>query len=170
MIRTKKKGLWMNCSNKHRVEKYLQRHLWVLLIVMTLLFTACSSPNSVTEEGVTPTAPTQVTPTSTSQASFQVVPGDWPTYLADNGRSGYNKNETSITAATAPGLKQHWMYHAKNYISTQPMEAFGMIYWGSWDGLEHATDLNGREVWQLPWAGHTIVVRSSGWQVQQRQP
>jgi len=84
------------------------------------------------------------------------VPGDWPTYLADNGRSGYNKNETSITAATAPGLKQHWMYHAKNYISTQPMEAFGMIYWGSWDGLEHATDLNGREVWATPlgWTHH----------------
>src|SRR5215471_3180755 len=160
----------MNSSNKYKVEKYVQRYLWVSLIGMTLLFTACGSSAGVIEEGDTPTASMRGTPTPTSPASFQIVPGDWSTYLADNGRSGYNKDETVITAATAPGLKQHWMYHAKNYISTQPMEAFGMIYWGSWDGLEHATDLNGREVWQLPWAGHTIVVRSSGWQVQQRQP
>jgi outer membrane protein assembly factor BamB len=137
----------MNCSKKYKVEKYVQRYLWVSLIGMTLLFTACGSSAGVIEEGATPTASTRGTSTPTSPASFKIVPGDWSTYLADNGRSGYNKDETIITAATAPGLKQHWMYQAKNYISTQPMEAFGMIYWGSWDGLEHATDLNGREVW-----------------------
>src|SRR5437868_972642 len=109
----------MNCGNKHKVEKYVQGCLWVSLIVMTLLFTACGSSAGVIEEGATPTASTQGTPTPTSPASFKIVPGDWSTYLSDNGRSGYNKDETIITAATAPGLKQHWMYHAKNYISTQ---------------------------------------------------
>jgi polyvinyl alcohol dehydrogenase (cytochrome) len=137
----------MNCNNKHKIEKHLQQRLGVVLIAMALLCAACGSQASVIEEGTTPTAATRGTPTPTSPAPFKVVPGDWSTYLSDNGRSGYNKDETTITATTAAELKLHWMYHAKNYISTQPMEAFGMIYWGSWDGLEHATDLNGHEVW-----------------------
>jgi polyvinyl alcohol dehydrogenase (cytochrome) len=33
-------------------------------------------------------------------------------------------------------------------ITTQPVEANGLIYWGSWDGNEHATNLNGTQVWQ----------------------
>ncbi len=124
-----------------------QHRLWVTLIAMSILFTACSSPASLIEVGATLRISTRETPTLTSPTSFTIKPGDWSTYLSDNGRSGYNKAETIITAATAAELKPHWMYHAKNYISTQPIEAFGMIYWGSWDGLEHATDLNGHEVW-----------------------
>ncbi len=137
----------MNRNNKDKIEKHVHQLLRVMLIAMTLLCAACGSQASVIEEGATPTAATRGTPTPTSPAPFKVVPGDWSTYLSDNGRSGYNKDETTITATTAAELKPHWMYHAKNYISTQPIEVFGMIYWGSWDGLEHATDLNGHEVW-----------------------
>ena len=79
--------------------------------------------------------------------------GNWPTYLANTGRSGDNKAETTINPASAPNLKMHWSYQAGgyiyvNYISDQPVEANGMVYWGSWDGIEHATNLNGTQAWQ----------------------
>src|SRR6266536_3474357 len=74
--------------------------------------------------------------------------GDWPTYLSNNGRSGYNSSETIINPTTAPNLKLHWTHTAAGAISTQPVEANNLIYWGSWDaGNEHATDLNNNHVW-----------------------
>ncbi len=69
--------------------------------------------------------------------------GDWPMYLAGPGRSGYNSAETVINRTSAPNLILHWKYHSGGSISTQPVVVNGMIYWGSWDGYEHATDLNG---------------------------
>src|SRR5579859_7988746 len=62
--------------------------------------------------------------------------GNWTTYLANNARSSDNKAETTINAASAPNLKMHWSFQAGGYIylnniSDQPIEANGMIYWGS---------------------------------------
>jgi outer membrane protein assembly factor BamB len=79
--------------------------------------------------------------------------GVWPTYLEGNTRSGFNQSETTITPSSAPNLKLRWSYsvggnfYVKS-ITTQPVEANGLIYWGSWDGNEHATNLNGTQVWQ----------------------
>jgi polyvinyl alcohol dehydrogenase (cytochrome) len=81
--------------------------------------------------------------------------GDWPTYVFDNGRSGFNSAETIINPNTASNLKLHWSYHGGGAISSQPVEANGMIYWGSWDGLEHATNLNGTLIWSTN-LGRTI--------------
>src|SRR5437867_2274105 len=36
--------------------------------------------------------------------------GDWPTYLRDNARTGFNSAETAITATTVQNLKVHWTY------------------------------------------------------------
>jgi polyvinyl alcohol dehydrogenase (cytochrome) len=73
---------------------------------------------------------------------------DWPTYLGNNIRSGFNGSETIITPATAPNLKLHWKLLASAAITTQPVEANNLIYWGSWDGLEHATNpATGKDVW-----------------------
>jgi polyvinyl alcohol dehydrogenase (cytochrome) len=79
--------------------------------------------------------------------------GDWSTYLENAQRSGFNSAETIINGTSAPTLKMLWKYQAGgyisvNYISAQPVEAHGMIYWGSWDGNEHATNTNGTQVWQ----------------------
>lgn len=79
--------------------------------------------------------------------------GDWSTYLGNNKRSGFNMAETTINVTSAPNLKLHWSYQAGGYISVnsisvQPVEANGLVYWGSWDGIEHATNLNGAQVWQ----------------------
>ncbi len=79
--------------------------------------------------------------------------GVWPTYLEEISRSSYNQSETTITPSSAPNLKLHWSYYVGGSfyvksITTQPVEANGLIYWGSWDGNEHATNLNGTQVWQ----------------------
>ena len=74
--------------------------------------------------------------------------GDWSTYLGNNARSGFNGSETIITSATAPTLKMHWKLNAGAKITTQPVEANNLIYWGSWDGYEHATNpATGKDVW-----------------------
>lgn len=73
--------------------------------------------------------------------------GDWTTYMADNGRSGFNPNETIINPSTAPNLKLKWIHTAGGAVSTQPVEANGLVYWGSWDGYEHATKLDNTRLW-----------------------
>ena len=74
--------------------------------------------------------------------------GDWPTYLSDNGRSGFNSSETIINPGNAQNLHLHWTHTAAGAISTQPVEANNLIYWGSWDaGNEHATSLSNAHVW-----------------------
>lgn len=74
--------------------------------------------------------------------------GDSPTYLFDNGRSGFNSSEKIINTTTAPNLKRHWTHTAAGAISTQPVVANNLIYWGSWDsGNEHATSLTNGHVW-----------------------
>jgi polyvinyl alcohol dehydrogenase (cytochrome) len=79
------------------------------------------------------------------------APGDWPTYVFDNGRSGFNSSETSINPTTASHLKLHWTHTAAGAITTQPVEANNLIYWGSWDaGFEHATNLTNGHVWTIP--------------------
>ncbi len=73
---------------------------------------------------------------------------DWSTYLGNTARSGFNGSETIINATTAPNLKVHWKLHANAAVTTQPIEANNLIYWGSWDGLEHATNpATGKDVW-----------------------
>ena len=74
-------------------------------------------------------------------------PGDWTTYLYNPEHSGFNGAETAITPTTAASLKQLWSISEGSIISTQPVVANGLIYWGSWDGIEHATNLNGTTAW-----------------------
>lgn len=81
------------------------------------------------------------------------------TYLGDNGRSGYNASETIINPNSAPYLKLHWSTQMQgggpfNSVTVQPVEANGLIYWGSWNGNEYATSPTGALVWQqgLGWA------------------
>lgn len=75
-------------------------------------------------------------------------PGDWSTYMDGVGRQGFNPAETIINATSAPNLKLHWSYKAGGNIFSQPVVVNGDVYWGSYDGYEHATDLNGNLLWQ----------------------
>lgn len=80
--------------------------------------------------------------------STHAASGDWSTFLANNERTGYNGAETIINPRTAPNLKLRWKHKAGGTISTQAIEANGMLYWGSWDGYEHASRLSdGTIIW-----------------------
>lgn len=83
----------------------------------------------------------QATPGNAASSS------DWSTYLFNKARAGYNHYEKTITASNAASLKLHWSLTAGGSISSQPVVASGTIYWGSWDGFEHATNLSGGTVW-----------------------
>lgn len=82
-----------------------------------------------------------------SSLSAKPSTGDWTTYLFDQSHSGYNQYETIINPSSASHLKQHWKVKGSQTISTQPIVANGLIYWGSWDGYEHAASLNGKQAW-----------------------
>lgn len=74
--------------------------------------------------------------------------GGWSAYMGSNARTGFNASETIITPATAPHLKQRWTHQAAGVVATQPITANGNVYWGSGDGLEHATNIaTGKDVW-----------------------
>lgn len=86
--------------------------------------------------------------TPTAKAAAPAKTGDWPTFLENNARTGFNSQETIINRSTAPNLKLHWTHTATTSISSEPIVANGMIYWGSWDGNEHASSLsNGQDIW-----------------------
>src|SRR2546427_5122435 len=74
-------------------------------------------------------------------------PADWATYLHDPGHSGFNSTETTLNLSSASQLKARWSINAGSLISTQAVIANGLVYWGSWDGVEHATNPNGTQVW-----------------------
>lgn len=81
-------------------------------------------------------------------APYFPTSGDWTTYMAGPGRSGYNVSETAINPTTAPGLKLHWQYKAGGPISAEPIVANKMLYWGAWDGFEYGMHLDGTIAWQ----------------------
>jgi polyvinyl alcohol dehydrogenase (cytochrome) len=74
--------------------------------------------------------------------------GDWPTFLGGNARTGFNAAESVINPTTAPNLKLKWTAQTKGHVSSEPLVVNGVIYWGSWDGLMHATDgSTGKDIW-----------------------
>ena len=80
----------------------------------------------------------------------QALPGaDWPAYLNGNSRSGYSGAETVLTPETASKLEPRWTLHGTSTISDQATVVGDRVYWGSWDGFEHATDARtGKELWR----------------------
>lgn len=89
---------------------------------------------------------------------------DWPMYMHDLGHSGYNSAETIINQTSAPNLKQHWAYQVSTgtAIFSQPVVVNGLIYWGSFDGYEHATNLNGQQVWSQKLGGYVTQCAAVG--------
>lgn len=73
--------------------------------------------------------------------------GDWPTYLNNGARTGYNAAETVITPSTAPSLTSLWT-DSSGSVSAQPVVDNGVVYYGSWDGYERAVSAaTGSLIW-----------------------
>ncbi|HZU69718.1 MAG TPA: PQQ-binding-like beta-propeller repeat protein [Ktedonobacteraceae bacterium] len=74
--------------------------------------------------------------------------GDWTTFLGSNARTSFNANETVINPSTAPNLTLSWTHMTNGTITAQPIVSNGVLYWGSWDGHERATNLkNQKGLW-----------------------
>jgi outer membrane protein assembly factor BamB len=74
--------------------------------------------------------------------------GNWPTYLSNPDRMGYNAAETIITPSTAPKLTKLWDDTAGGSISAEPIQVNGVIYYGSWSGYESAVNADtGAALW-----------------------
>src|SRR5579863_7058798 len=94
-----------------------------------------------------------------AQADSSVSPDvsvNWSTYLNHLGRSGYDKAETIINPSSAQNLYEHWHFTTGGSISAEPVVFNGQIFFGSWDGNEYATDLNGNKLWSQ-YLGQTNV-------------
>jgi polyvinyl alcohol dehydrogenase (cytochrome) len=80
----------------------------------------------------------------------KVLPGaDWPAYLNGNSRTGYARDETVLTPETVSKLEPRWTVRGSSTISDQATVVGDRVYWGSWDGFEHATDVEtGKELWR----------------------
>jgi polyvinyl alcohol dehydrogenase (cytochrome) len=119
----------MSRENLHTISKRIQRKIhpgiWIIVGIFTLLGVIFG-----------PTAFTALAAT-----------GDWPTFMYQDSHTGFNSSETIINPSTAPNLKVHWVHTAAGFISSQPVVANSLVYWGSWDGYEHATNNNNAKVW-----------------------
>ncbi len=88
--------------------------------------------------GSTTVAPKAISTTSASA-----------TYDGNSARTGYS-TDTSITPSNASSLTQQWHISETTPISDQPVVANGVVYWGDWSGVMHATSLSGTPVWSTP--------------------
>ena len=93
-----------------------------------------------------------------STTSVHAQTAGWPTYLHDNARSGFNAADTKINRSTVANLKLKWTHTTSGSISTQAIVVNGIAYWGSWDGYEHATNVNTNA---LVWARNLGTTTSS---------
>ena len=80
----------------------------------------------------------------------------WPTYLQNPGHTSYNAAETTLTSSNAGQLQLKWTAHGQQGISVQPVFSNGLMYWGSWDGLMHATNTSGTDVWTAGLGQQTV--------------
>ena len=156
----------MKPEQKHLSKSSMWRNVasWLLIVIISFLlvfsiqlYSSFSTNTAPTSKDAAHTNPVQSkkpslgsiagskTSPDTNQQAPQITPGDWPGYMLDN--SSFNQDETRINPATASQLHIYWKYHAQGSITTQPVVVNNMIYWGSWDGFEHATTLDGKQVW-----------------------
>ena len=130
---------------------------WLLLLCVCLLIAALLVSSSSTSISLARARPTvkPVARTSTLQrfplppalpAPPSIQPGDWSDYLFSN--SSFNGVEQQITPATARKLSLLWSKHTQGSVTAQPLVVDGVVYWGSWDGYERATTVDGRDLWK----------------------
>ncbi len=81
---------------------------------------------------------------SAASAQAAAIGNDWAQYSFDHAGSNFT-NETEITPGNATSLKAPlgWPIQGGSLISTRPVVANNLVYWGTWDGQEHATPIPG---------------------------
>ena len=75
------------------------------------------------------------------------APDEWPTYLGSIQHTNYQSTEATLKASNVGKLALKWS-HGTQTISSQPVISNGVVYWGSWNGLEYAYSTAGKLLWQ----------------------
>ena len=83
-------------------------------------------------------------------------PDEWTTYLGNNLRTGFNAAESTLTPDNVAQLELKWSQFVAGGVTVQPVVANQVVYWGSWDGYEHAYTTAGAHLWAT-WIGRTSV-------------
>ena len=104
--------------------------------------------------GYTLTASSTPAFTGVTSASFTITtPGTssaWTTYLQGSDRAGFTAG-SELNQTSAPNLSLAWKTSdagPAHGVFSQPIVSNGLVYWGSFDGYERATDTSGKLVWQ----------------------
>ena len=102
--------------------------------------------------GYTLTASSTPSYTAATSAAFNITTASsgWTTYLQGNDRSGFT-SDSGFNPTSVQNLHLAWQASdtAPNHgVFAQPVVSNGLVYWGSNDGFERATDTSGNLVWQ----------------------
>lgn len=87
-----------------------------------------------------------------ASAAFNVTTAasGWTTYLQGNDRTGF-ASDSGFNPTSAKNLHLAWRRSdagPDHGVFSQPVVSNGLVYWGSFDGRERATDTSGHLVWQ----------------------
>ena len=115
--------------------------------------------------GYTLTASSTPSYTGATSAGFNITSatssGDWTTYLQGIDHAGFAA-DNGFTPTTASSLHLAWQASDSGNsgldhgVFSQPIVSNGLVYWGSFDGYERATDTAGNLIWQT-FLGHTVA-------------
>src|SRR5256714_15285342 len=85
----------------------------------------------------------------TTETAKPKAPGDWPTLLKDNARTG---GQGKHPARSPEGAV--WQFRTGSSVRSAPLLADGILYVASVSGVLHAIDvLTGRSIWNFQAAG-----------------
>ena len=91
-----------------------------------------------------------------------IGPNDWPTYLANAGRTSSNPNETLLTVPNAHSIRVLWSAAAGAVISGSTIVVGDVAYVGTWGGYLYAFNATtGRTIWKSPFLGTSVVCGTS---------
>ena len=112
--------------------------------------------------GYTLTAASTPSYTGATSAAFNITtgtpPAGWTTYMQGNDRTGFT-SDSGFNPTSVKNLHLAWQASdtAPNHgVFPQPVVSNGLVYWGSNDGYERATDTSGNLVWQTN-LGRTVT-------------
>jgi outer membrane protein assembly factor BamB len=114
-----------------------------MALFLTIVIASAVSPVAASAHGrPSPASSLSGAATGQSVATGTAPAPDWPTYGFSNARSDYS-SAGSVNASNAANLNLHWIHQTGGSISAQPVvdNSLGLVFWGSWDGNEHATNI-----------------------------
>ena len=113
----------------------------VLAVTGTLAITAyLSGPPAPSKSSGSERDPSGLPATQTPGQSSAVRTDDWPMYMHDGARSGFNPGEIRLSPDNAASLKLVWKHRLGegNVLAAQPIVNGDTLYVGSWDGYLYA--------------------------------